>query len=127
MLCLKLTFFLLYLAIFRPNQALRLCIYGGAVVTTLVYAGFGIAQFIFLTPSRGETWLSHYSKDFYKETIKTEIPVGIFGVVIDFYILLLPIAAVLPLQLPKKRKIGVVLVFLTGFMCGNTPLLRISP
>ncbi|MCJ1312836.1 hypothetical protein MMC25_006512 [Agyrium rufum] len=114
LICVKLTFFFLYLHIFRVNQALRVCIIGGAVITTLFYTGFFIAQMVFLTPSPNETWLVHFSRPFTSGTDETEIPLGAFGVVIDFYILLLPVAAIIPLQLPRVRKIGVLIIFLTG-------------
>lgn len=44
------------------------------------------------------------------------IPTSAFGVVIDLFILVLPIIAVLQLQLPTRRKIGVIVIFMTGLL-----------
>lgn len=38
------------------------------------------------------------------------------NVVSDFYILLIPLAAISNLQLPKKRKLGLFAIFFTGFL-----------
>lgn len=41
---------------------------------------------------------------------------GIFGLVTDFYLLFIPVPAVLSLQLPTRKKIGVIAIFMTGFL-----------
>ena len=41
---------------------------------------------------------------------------GIFNVVSDFYLLILPIPVVWQLQMPSKRKIGVCAIFMTGIL-----------
>lgn len=46
----------------------------------------------------------------------TVLAVGYFNLFTDFYILLLPISGVIRLQLPKRRKIGVILIFMTGLL-----------
>ena len=42
---------------------------------------------------------------------------GFFNTMTDFIILLVPIKAVWTLQVSKKRRLGVVLVFTIGFLC----------
>ena len=44
------------------------------------------------------------------------VPQSIVGLVIDLAILILPIVAVTQLQLPRRRKIGVILIFMTGLL-----------
>ena len=41
---------------------------------------------------------------------------GVFNVITDFYVLILPISMVWHLQLSSKRKIGVIAIFLTGLL-----------
>ena len=48
--------------------------------------------------------------------IESNKALGIMNVVSDVYILCVPTAAISKLQLSKKRKIGVMLVFVTGVM-----------
>lgn len=39
-----------------------------------------------------------------------------FNVLSDFYLLAIPIPVVWKLQLPLRRKVGVIAVFMTGFL-----------
>lgn len=41
---------------------------------------------------------------------------GVFNVISDFAILILPIRSVWKLQLPLKKKIGICAIFATGFL-----------
>ena len=116
MLCTKITFFLLYLQLFRPIKVLRVCIYAGMIFTVGFYLSATVAQFYFETPRRGETFVSHQLGPLAKNSLNLSIPLSAVGVVIDFYILILPIVAVSRLQLAKKRKIALCLVFGTGSM-----------
>lgn len=104
----------MYLYIFGPLRWLRLCAYVGAAITTAFYTGMTVASFVIASPRPGETWAEHlYGKEI-RKSIDLPIPTSSFGVVIDLVILVLPITAVMQLQLPTRRKIGVILVFMTG-------------
>jgi len=48
--------------------------------------------------------------------INLTLPIACMSLVLDVYILLLPITAVQKLQLPFRRKMGVMAIFLTGGM-----------
>ena len=117
MMIVKLTFFLLYLNIFRPNNTMRFYIYIGAFSTTIFYMGIGIAQFIFLTPPPGMTWMEYIPSPRAKKITILSIPSAAVGLGIDLYILILPIGGVMRLQLPTRRKLGVCLIFITGILC----------
>ena len=116
MLFLKLTFFIMYLDIFGPMRWLRICGYIGAIFTTLFYGSMTIALFIFATPGRGETWWSHTTTRGERLDLALSVPQSVVGLAIDIAILVLPIVAVMQLQLPKKRKFGVILIFMTGLL-----------
>ncbi|KAL8730200.1 MAG: hypothetical protein Q9181_004751 [Wetmoreana brouardii] len=114
-LALKVTFFIMYLHIFGPLQWLRLCGYAGVVFTTISYGTFTILAFVFDTPRRGETWFSHESAN-EQLALSLSVPQSVVGLAIDLAILVLPIIAVMQLQLPTRRKVGIILVFMTGVL-----------
>lgn len=106
----------MYFQLFKPIKALRFCIYLGMIVTSGFYVAAAIAQLYFETPHRGETFVSHTLGPLISKSFILSVPLSAFGIFIDFYILILPIVAVLRLQLAKKRKVGLCVVFGTGSM-----------
>lgn len=104
----------MYLYIFGPLRWLRLCAYVGAAITTAFYTGMTVASFVIATPRPGETLAEHLHSKEFEKSIELVIPTSGFGIVVDLVILVLPITAVMQLQLPIRRKIGVILVFTTG-------------
>lgn len=48
--------------------------------------------------------------------LKVNDAIGAFNVFSDVYILCLPIMAVSKLQLPTRKKIGVIMIFLSGIL-----------
>lgn len=116
MLLVKLTFFLLYLQIFQPLRWLRVSTYIGASALCAFYGACTIVQFVFATPRPDETWESHLlSPDELKSSILS-VPLSAVGLVFDIVILALPIAVVMRLQLPTRRKLGIALIFATGLL-----------
>ena len=113
-LFLKNTFFIMYLYIFGPFRWMRISAYTGAAITTAFYVATTVAALIFSTPRGGETWAEHSLSSYQKRALALPVPTSSFGVVVDVYILILPIVAVLQLQLPTERKVGVICVFMTG-------------
>ena len=121
MLFTKVTFFLMYLNIFRPLRWMRICAYIGAVLTSSFYLGMFLAQLILRTPRHGETWFSHtQATNVTQSSLALSVPQSVVGLVIDLYILVLPVFAVSQLQLPRRRKIGISLVFMTGSLLENS-------
>ena len=88
----------------------------GAAITTTFYIAMTVATLIYTTPRRGETWAEHLNTKEMGRSLIVPVVTSSFGVVIDLIILLLPIIAVMPLQLPTRRKIGVICVFTTGLL-----------
>lgn len=120
MLFIKVTFFLLYLQLFGPMRWLRICAYIGAVFTVIFYFGMAVTQLIFSTPRHGETLLSHQNTHNEYLAIAMSVPQSAVGLAIDLYILILPIIAVSQLQLPIRKKVGVMLIFMTGLLYEDT-------
>ncbi len=108
----------MYLQLFWPFKWARFCVYLGATTTALFYTTVEIYWLYYMTPRKGETFLSVGASSAESKVLVLTIPVAAVGLGIDMYLLVLPITAVLQLQLPTRRKIEVVLVFLTGLAYG---------
>lgn len=116
LLFIKLTFFLLYFHVFRPLRWLRMSVYIGATLTCAFYGAASIVQIYFATPRHGQTWLDHSLSGNSLKAEVLSIPLAAVGLGIDIVLLVMPIAAVMGLQLPTKRKIGIVLIFMFGVL-----------
>lgn len=113
----KLTFFLMYLQMFWPMKWLRICVYIGASLTAAFYVAVTVAQFVLATPPRSKTWFEwELSPDFQQHSKILAIPISSVGLGIDIVLLVLPVRCVMMLQLPTRKKIGLVLIFLTGIL-----------
>ena len=100
MLSLKLSLLLLYLRIFAPDKVTRYLIYFGMTFCFLAYT----VLMFFNIFSEVET------------VIDTNKALGAVNLFSDVYILCVPTTAISKLQLSVKKKIGVMLVFMTGIM-----------
>ena len=119
----KLTFLIFYTQLFRPFKWLRVLCYIGIVFTSLAFLGFFIAQMALLTPHPGEQWLEMDMDPREQACLKyLSLPITSTSLGIDLYIFVLPMLGVSKLQMSRRRKLGVVLMFLTGF---SYDLLRI--
>ena len=114
----KLTFFLTYLQIFWPLKWLRVCIYIGIAATTMFYLAVEVFWLVEITPRHGQTFASVAVSPAEFRVLLLSVPTAAVGLGIDLYLLILPITAVAQLQLPTRRKIGVILIFLTGIAYG---------
>ena len=108
------TFFLLYIQLFRPMRWLRYSAYAGAIFTALFYTAIVVWTIAVTSPAPGQSWQSAASKG--AKTLPDTVWIASVGLVLDIYILLLPIAGVSQLQMSRKRKVGVITVFSTGLM-----------
>lgn len=116
MLFIKLTFFLLYIQIFQPMRWLRISSYVSATALCAFYGACTVAQLVFATPRSSETWSSHLVSLENAKGNVLSVPLSGVGLFFDIVILVLPVAGVMRLQLPTRRKIGVLLIFLTGLL-----------
>ncbi len=88
----------------------------GAAVNVLFYISILAATLAFTAPAPGQTLEQSVQSPRQVRVLSLSIPVACMSLVLDFYILLLPIAGVAKLQLPTQKKAWVMAVFLTGFM-----------
>lgn len=108
------TFFLLYTQLFRPMRWLRYSSYAGATFTALFYTAIVIWNLAITSPTPGESWQNAALKG--HKTLRDAVWIASVGLVLDVYILLLPITGVSQLQMPRRQKLGVMMVFSTGLM-----------
>ena len=100
MLCVKLSLLLLYFRIFSPDKVTRYLIYVGMTFCIGAYI-----TIMFVT----------IFKNVYALIVANKT-LGVVNFASDIYILLIPLTAVSKLQLSTKRKIGFILIFMTGIM-----------
>lgn len=97
----KLSLLLVYHRLFSIHRTTRYLIYLGIAANTIFYF-IMMLLFVFLKTVAAGRILS--------------IVLGGVNVLSDFYIFCIPISAVSRLQMPLRRKIGVMTVFFTGFL-----------
>ena len=106
----------MYRQIFGPMRWMRISAGLGAVLTTLFYISMTVCALIFTTPRRSETWFNHANTPIEQLNVKFTIPQSCVNLVLDLYILILPIMAVTKLHMTPRRKIGIILIFMTGLL-----------
>ena len=112
----KVSLLLLYLRLFSPNRIIRYAIYFGVMANLVFYATTTIASGALCLPRHGEAWLDSARTARCKRALAMYYPHGIFAVVSDFYIFIIPIPIVIKLNLPLRKKVGILAVFATGFL-----------
>ena len=100
MLCVKMSLLLLYLRIFAPDKVTRYLIYVGMTFCIGAYI-----TIMFVTIFTNIITLIAANKT-----------LGVVNFTSDVYILFVPLTVVSKLQLSTKKKIGFMVVFMTGFM-----------
>ena len=90
--------------------------YIGATLNCAFYGAISIVQVAYLTPRHGETWLEHSLTSTSRKISMVPIYLAAVGLGFDLFLLIMPIAAALELQLPKQRKMGVLFIFFIGIL-----------
>ena len=112
----KASLFLLYLRLFSPDRWTRNLIYGGLIITFTFYLATTIAFGALCIPRQAETWAEAAFSPHCHQVLVMIYVQGVFNVVSDFYVLVIPIPVVLKLQLPIQKKIGICAIFMTGLL-----------
>ena len=93
---------------------MRLSIFAGILVTGLWYLAHVVVFAVLCSPRPGQSYLEATSTSNCQKGVTYSVFEGAFDIISDFYLLILPIPAILGLQMPTKRKFGVLAVFGTG-------------
>ena len=112
----------MYIRIFWPLRSLVYGAYAGAAATVLFYVAILAVDLAYSAPAPGQSMLDNALHPRPCPGINLNVLVTAFGLALDVYILVLPIAGLSTLQMPLKRKIGVMMVFLTGLLCVHSAL-----
>ena len=112
----KLSLLLLYLQIFHPKVWMRNGIILSMITVSLFYTATFVLYGVFSIPRPGQTQLESILSINTAKDIPLGITQGAFSVVSDFYIFCLPIPGVWKLQLPPRKKVGVLAIFMTGLL-----------
>jgi hypothetical protein len=112
----KLAIFLLYRRLFAVYRWTRIAIYFGIIFSGLFYVASIITHMILCIPRQSESWTSLKFATRCEKSIIQGLLHGVFGVVSDIYIFILPLPVVFGLQMSRKKKWGVIAIFFTGFL-----------
>lgn len=112
----KLALFLLFLHLFGRLRWLKWLCWIGIAITACFYISGLIVPFALCAPRDGKSWLEMSLSTQCRNLQDYGIVQGTMNLVSDFYLLFIPIPAVLALQLPQKKKFGVIAIFMTGFL-----------
>jgi hypothetical protein len=107
----KVSLLALYHRIFGHITTVRYTIYAVAVVG-LIGPALTFVDAIVCSPPKGTTWGTHNPNC--DKSYKYGIAQAIASLLIDLYIMILPIPIISRLHLERKKKIGILLIFMTG-------------
>ena len=111
----KLSLFLLHHRLFSIYKWMRYLVYLGIGSIFVLYATCAAVDSYLCLPHRGETWLqAAVSSRCHQQAVLVAYIQGPFNVASDLFLLLLPLPAVLKLQVPLRKKLGISTIFLTG-------------
>lgn len=110
----KCSFFIQYYQLFYPLRWIRISIWIGAIISTIFYVTVAITAFILESPWPGETFLEGLLSQHYIKYAQFAIPLGVIGMLVDWYLFILPIPAVWNLKMSTSKKLGVISIFMTG-------------
>ncbi|OTB11606.1 hypothetical protein K445DRAFT_321984 [Daldinia sp. EC12] len=112
----KLTLLILYLRIFNPVKIAKIAIYVCIGVTISFYMATTIAELVVGLPKAGgEGWQAAQSR-YAPFGLDLSVVRGVFGVISDFVILLIPMTQVITLHLPLRKKVIIAGIFLAGLL-----------
>ena len=113
----KLSMFLMYLHMFgQINQRFRYMVWGGVAVTGLFYFSSLIGNLVLCAPRSKETYIMAFSAQRCARSKDLAVATGVFNVMSDLYLLLLPVREVLVMNNTLKKRLKVLGIFMTGIM-----------
>lgn len=105
----------LYVRVFGAKPWMRFTSYALVIFMFLFYmSNVGIAAF-YCIPRRGAPWdATAFARC--SSPVTSAIVIGTFGVVADIVLFILPFPIILKLQLSPRKRMGLCIVFLAGFL-----------
>lgn len=112
----KLSILLLLFRLFSPTRKFTYFAYIGIAWATIISLTSIVVAGALCAPRDGESFSSMAVAERCTHEEIWAVVQGALNMALDFYILCLPIPMVLSLQMGRKRKIGVMAIFMTGLM-----------
>ncbi|KAL8737106.1 MAG: hypothetical protein Q9181_002026 [Wetmoreana brouardii] len=112
----KLSMFLMYLHFFAPHRYMHYLVWGGITVTGLFYFSSMVASLALCAPRGSETYIISFATWRCHRSKALAVATGVMNVLSDLYLLILPIRETMRLHNTLRKRIGVLAVFMTGFM-----------
>ncbi|KAL8863020.1 MAG: hypothetical protein Q9178_000393 [Gyalolechia marmorata] len=119
----KVSLFLLYRQVFAPIPYLQYLVWGGITVTGLFYWSTVVAAVALCAPRGSETYIMAFATARCGKTKQLAVATGVFNVLSDLYLLVIPVPATLALHLPRRKKVGLLVLFATGILAFNASAL----
>ena len=117
MALIKVSIFLLYLRVFSTNLPTRLAIYMGIFSVVVYNAVCSALVLVFCIPRHNEAWVELFSiYRCFRNEQNVLIASGALNLITDIYVLCLPLPIVWSLQLPLRKRLGLIAIFMTGLM-----------
>lgn len=116
MLLVKIAIFLLYYRFFAIDRWTKIAIHIGMGVTSCFYPAMVIVGMVLCIPEPKQSWESMKTRERCSRVQALAEIYGVFGLVSDLYIFILPLPVLRRLNMSSKKKIGVTATFLTGLM-----------
>lgn len=104
----------LYMQVFYSNEWIRPAVYFGLVFNVLTYLPLIASSIYYTTPRGGATWgelalSTEPQRGLYMSTVKAAM-----SVVMNLYILILPLPILSKLQMPVSKRVQLIAVFATA-------------
>lgn len=112
----KMSLLLLYLKLFSLNRRTRRLIYSAMILSIPLYWIGVVLNAYYFTPHIGEKWDPFLIATRAAHASIWGIIRAALNVIFDLFILTIPIAVILELNLPRNTKAAICVVFLPGFM-----------
>ena len=112
----KMSLFILLLRIFSRLTWLRNLVFFGIIFNFLYTVACFLTFAILCFPARGQSWTLNLQTPKCLRSVQLGFTQGAINIACDFYLLLIPLPAVLTLQIPTRKKLGIVSIFTTGLM-----------
>ena len=110
----KCSLFIQYYLLFRVLRWVRISVWIGATISVIFYVAVTIIAFALNSPWSGESFLEAILSWHHHMFAQFSVPTGVIGMLVDLYLLILPLPAVLHMQMSTGKKLGVLTVFMTG-------------
>ncbi|KAL8641176.1 MAG: hypothetical protein Q9228_001992 [Teloschistes exilis] len=110
----KLSMFLMYLQLFGTRRYFRHLVWAGLLLSGLYYFSATVASVVLCAPRGRQTYIMSFATPRCRKSIQLLVVTGIYNVMSDLYLLLLPIRETMRLHNSLRKRIGVLAVFMTG-------------